>query len=91
MNAKMRESAISIEGVRSPVMESGPADADEAAVFIHGNLGSIRDWESLVRGVGEFGRALAMACRALATQTNRQILITACAVTRASLAGCWLN
>jgi pimeloyl-ACP methyl ester carboxylesterase len=41
-------------------MESGPVDADEAAVFIHGNPGSIRDWKSLVRDVGEFGRALAM-------------------------------
>jgi len=56
----MRESSVSIEGVRSPVMEFGPVDADEAAVFIHGNPGSIRDWQSLVRGVGEFGRALAM-------------------------------
>jgi pimeloyl-ACP methyl ester carboxylesterase len=60
MNAKMRKSSVSIEGVRSPVMESGPVDTDEAAVFIHGNPGSIRDWESLVRGVGEFGRAIAM-------------------------------
>ena len=56
----MRESSVSIEGVRSPVMETGPVDADEAAVFIHGNPGSIRDWQGLVRGVGEFGRALAM-------------------------------
>ena len=56
----MRESSVSIEGVRSPVMEFGPVDADEAAVFIHGNPGSIRDWQSLVRGVGEFGSALAM-------------------------------
>ena len=56
----MRESSVSIEGVRSPVMETGSVDADEAAVFIHGNPGSIRDWQGLVRGVGEFGRALAM-------------------------------
>jgi pimeloyl-ACP methyl ester carboxylesterase len=51
---------VSIDGVRSPVVESGPVNADEAAVFIHGNPGSTRDWESLARGVGEFGRALAM-------------------------------
>jgi pimeloyl-ACP methyl ester carboxylesterase len=56
----MRETSVSINGVRVPLLEFGPVDADEAAVFIHGNPGSIRDWESLVSGVGEFGRALAM-------------------------------
>jgi pimeloyl-ACP methyl ester carboxylesterase len=60
MKANMRESSVNIDGVRSSVVESGPVDSDEAVVFIHGNPGSIRDWESLERGVGEFGRALAM-------------------------------
>jgi pimeloyl-ACP methyl ester carboxylesterase len=60
MKASMRESSVSIDGVRSPVVEFGPVDADEAVVFIHGNPGATRDWESLARGVGEFGRALAM-------------------------------
>jgi pimeloyl-ACP methyl ester carboxylesterase len=39
---------------------SGRHAASEAVVFIHGNPGSIRDWESLARGVAGFARALAM-------------------------------
>ena len=56
----MSESSVSIDGVRSPLLEFGSADASEAAVFVHGNPGSIRDWESLARGVSEFGRAVAI-------------------------------
>jgi pimeloyl-ACP methyl ester carboxylesterase len=56
----MSETSVSIDGVRSPILEFGPADAAEAVVFVHGNPGSTHDWESLAREVGEFGRALAM-------------------------------
>jgi pimeloyl-ACP methyl ester carboxylesterase len=56
----MSETSVSIDGVRSPLLEFGPSDAGEAAVFVHGNPGSIRDWDSLARSVGKFGRALAM-------------------------------
>lgn len=50
---------ISVAGLRSPLISSGPEDSTEAVVFLHGNPGSRLDWESLVEGVGEFGRALA--------------------------------
>jgi pimeloyl-ACP methyl ester carboxylesterase len=58
--ADIREREAVVAGVRSPVIESGPAAAEEAAVFVHGNPGSARDWEDLVARVGEFGRALAL-------------------------------
>jgi pimeloyl-ACP methyl ester carboxylesterase len=56
----MSETSVSIDGVRSPLLEFGSADASEAVVFVHGNPGSIQDWESLACDVGEFGRAVAM-------------------------------
>jgi pimeloyl-ACP methyl ester carboxylesterase len=56
----MSETSVSIDGVRSPVLEFGTAEAAEAVVFVHGNPGSTHDWEGLAREVGEFGRALAM-------------------------------
>ena len=56
----MSETSVIIDGIRSPLLELGPSEAREAVVFIHGNPGSIRDWESLARGVAGFGRALAM-------------------------------
>jgi pimeloyl-ACP methyl ester carboxylesterase len=51
--------AISVAGLRSPLIAAGPDDASEAVVFLHGNPGSRLDWQSLVEDVGEFGRALA--------------------------------
>jgi pimeloyl-ACP methyl ester carboxylesterase len=56
----MSEISVVIDGVRSPLVEFGPPEANEAVVFVHGNPGSRRDWESLARGVSEFGRAAAM-------------------------------
>lgn len=50
---------IAVDGVRSPLIHSGPEDASEAVVFVHGNPGSRLDWEGMVAKVGEFGRALA--------------------------------
>jgi pimeloyl-ACP methyl ester carboxylesterase len=50
---------IRVEGVRSPLIEAGPADASEAVVFVHGNPGSRLDSADLVSRVGEFGRAVA--------------------------------
>jgi pimeloyl-ACP methyl ester carboxylesterase len=57
--ANVRFGEISVNGVRSPLIEAGPTEAPEAAVFLHGNPGSHLDWQQLVGGVGEFGRALA--------------------------------
>ena len=56
----MSETSVTIDGVRSPLLEFGPPNTSEAVVFVHGNPGSNRDWESLARGVGQFGRAVAM-------------------------------
>ena len=76
----MSESSVSIDGIRTPLLEFGPLEASEAVVFIHGNPGSIQDWESLASGVGSFGRAL----RDLARPTSRKISTIAFLVTRAT-------
>ena len=60
MPAVLRERSVRVHGVGSPVIEAGPAEAREAAVFVHGNPGSSRDWERLVSAVGEHGRAVAL-------------------------------
>jgi pimeloyl-ACP methyl ester carboxylesterase len=56
----VRRGEVRVDGVRSPTLEAGPGDAREAAVFVHGNPGSTRDWEDLVRSTGEHGRAVAL-------------------------------
>ena len=56
---QLRQSSVDVVGVRSPILESGPADASEAVVFVHGNPGAGRDWEDLLRRVGEVARAIA--------------------------------
>ena len=50
---------VTVDGVRSPLIQAGPADDSEAIVFLHGNPGSRLDWQDLVGRVGEFGRAVA--------------------------------
>ncbi|MEK6250504.1 MAG: alpha/beta hydrolase [Actinomycetota bacterium] len=50
---------VTVDGVRSPLIQAGPADDSEAIVFLQGNPGSRLDWEDLVSQVGEFGRAVA--------------------------------
>ncbi|MEA2390415.1 MAG: hypothetical protein QOK31_524, partial [Solirubrobacteraceae bacterium] len=59
MAAEVRESQLTAGGVRAPVLEAGPAEAEEAVVFVHGNPGSNEDWRDLVGRVGEFARAVA--------------------------------
>src|SRR5262245_51062591 len=56
----MSGTSVIIDGIRSPLLEFGPAGSDEAVVFVHGNPGSILDWDVLARGVGQFGRAVAI-------------------------------
>ena len=46
-------------GVRTPYLTAGPADADEAVVFVHGNPGPAEDWRRLVARTGAFARAVA--------------------------------
>ena len=40
------------------MMEVGPPDATEAAVFVHGNPGPGSDFLDLIQRVGEFARAV---------------------------------
>lgn len=56
----MSETSVTVDGVRSPLLEYGPPAAREAVVFVHGNPGSNRDWEGFAPEVGTFARALAM-------------------------------
>jgi pimeloyl-ACP methyl ester carboxylesterase len=51
---------VTVSGVRSPVYDSGPVDAGEAVVFVHGNPGPADDWERLAPRAAEFARAVAM-------------------------------
>jgi pimeloyl-ACP methyl ester carboxylesterase len=55
-----RQGEVTVSGVRSPTLEAGPEGASEAAVFVHGNPGSVQDWARLVEATGEHGRALAL-------------------------------
>jgi len=48
-----RDRWVQVRSVRAPVIEAGPADTQEAALFVHGNPGSCRDWEDLVERVGD--------------------------------------
>ncbi len=59
LTRKIQINEVEIAGVRSPLIHSGPADADEAVIFIQGNPGSSQDWTGLVDRVGAFGRAVA--------------------------------
>jgi pimeloyl-ACP methyl ester carboxylesterase len=56
----VRRGRVEAQGIRSPLIEAGPADAREAIVFVHGNPGSSSDWIRLVEASGELGRAVAM-------------------------------
>ena len=59
MSAQLRSRDLDVFGLRMPAIETGPANADEAMVFLHGHPGSSRDWEGLLLRVGEFGRGVA--------------------------------
>lgn len=50
---------VTVDGVRSPVLQAGDPSATEAVVFVHGNPGPKEDWQDLVGRVGDFGRAVA--------------------------------
>lgn len=52
--------AVEVDGVRAPLLQAGPEDAREAVVYVHGNPGSGRDWQDLLRRTGEFARSIAL-------------------------------
>ena len=55
----IRRGEVVYRGVRSPYIESGAREAEEAVAFVHGNPGSSEDWRDLVSRTGAFGRAVA--------------------------------
>jgi pimeloyl-ACP methyl ester carboxylesterase len=55
-----RKSTVTVDGVRSPVVEAGPEGAAEAVVFVHGNPGVAEDWNALLEPAGAFARAVAI-------------------------------
>jgi pimeloyl-ACP methyl ester carboxylesterase/2-polyprenyl-6-methoxyphenol hydroxylase-like FAD-dependent oxidoreductase len=57
--ATVRHSELRIGEINSPLREAGPADAEEAVVFVHGNPGSSADWEPLMAAIGARRRAVA--------------------------------
>lgn len=58
--AGARHGEVVVGGVRSPVLEAGPAGASEAIVFVHGNPGVAADWLALLEPAGAFARAIAL-------------------------------
>jgi pimeloyl-ACP methyl ester carboxylesterase len=48
MTAQSPGRTLTIAGIRTPVLEHGPADATEAVVFVHGNPGAGADWTGLI-------------------------------------------
>ena len=50
---------VTVNGVRSPTLQTGPTDASEAVVFVHGNPGPSDDWSDLLERVGTFARCVA--------------------------------
>lgn len=54
------KATVVIGDIRSPVLARGPADAREAVVFVHGNLGSKEDWADLMRRLSPEVRAVAI-------------------------------
>jgi pimeloyl-ACP methyl ester carboxylesterase len=57
--ANVRESRQTVDGFATRVLEAGPATAEEAVVFVHGNPGSSRDFDGLLSSTGRFARAVA--------------------------------
>ena len=53
------ETDVAVDGVRSVVTVGARTGSDSAVVFVHGALGSRRDWATLVEEVAAFGRAVA--------------------------------
>lgn len=47
---------VQVDGAAVRYLEAGPAGAEEAVVFVHGNPGSADDWASLAAAVGASGR-----------------------------------
>ena len=56
--AGLRAGRIEVDGVATRVIEGGPAGAEDAIVFVHGNPGSARDFDDLAAAGGAFARTV---------------------------------
>ena len=55
-----RRFSLSVSGVLSPVLATGPDASSEAVVVVHGNPGAANEWSDLLAQVGPFTRAVAV-------------------------------
>jgi pimeloyl-ACP methyl ester carboxylesterase len=55
----VRQSRVSVGGVSTRVLQSGPRRARHAVVFVHGNPDSARDWDALAAAGSPFARMVA--------------------------------
>jgi pimeloyl-ACP methyl ester carboxylesterase len=47
MTATLTETILTVDGIRSSMLQAGPPQATEAVVFVPGNPGSSQDWARL--------------------------------------------
>jgi pimeloyl-ACP methyl ester carboxylesterase len=57
--SSVRTGELHALGLRTRVFEAGPADSEEAVVFVHGGPGSADDWGHLLPQAGDLARAVA--------------------------------
>lgn len=57
---ELRRSTITVDGLASPVVETGEAGASEAVVFVHGSPGCGEEFAPLLLEAGAFSRAIAL-------------------------------
>lgn len=57
--ADVTEGSVTVDGVRSPYLHAGAADADEAVALVHGNPGPKEDWQRLLTRTGVLTRSIA--------------------------------
>jgi pimeloyl-ACP methyl ester carboxylesterase len=57
---RVRRSRVTVDGVSTELVQAGPRAAKQAVVFVHGNPGSSRDFDSFVAQTGRFARAVAV-------------------------------
>ena len=55
----LRTDDVTVDGVRSPVLQGGPLAAKEAVVFVHGNPAFSEDWRDLSERLSGFARTIA--------------------------------
>ena len=58
--APARERPLSANAIRSRVLETGPEEAAEAIVFVHGNPNSADEWRGLMDQTGNIARSIAL-------------------------------